>query len=262
LHKRGRIQFALPLTLSKASYIASESKEIFLSLNASSSLLRAPGSFIILNPVPASLIAVSNKEFYKSKLVIFPSPHANTKELGLKFNHLPDTYYDRGGSMANIKEAEAVAQAVMIHAKDYPEQTLGVGAFSQAQMQAIIDQLEIQITQDNSCENFFQNKFNGEEFFVKNLENLQGDERDVIFVSIGYGKDQNNESQGTVTEIPLKRWFRNQVNAASTSQFSSMIDFSDLNGSDLIFLLELMLILSQTFIVLILRLGLRHRKVV
>ncbi len=135
-----------------------------------------------------SLIAVSNREFYENELVVFPSPDSSRESIGLRYHHLPDTHYDRGRSSANRKEAAAVATHVMEHARRSPELTLGVAAFSSAQRDAIQDELERLRRQDPSCETFF-NDHPEEPFFVKNLENVQGDERDVIFISIGYGRD-------------------------------------------------------------------------
>ncbi|MDP6550065.1 MAG: hypothetical protein QF659_08340, partial [Dehalococcoidia bacterium] len=75
----------------------------------------------------------------------------------------------------------------MQHARTRPGLTLGVAAFSSAQMQAVQDQLELLRRQDPSGEGFFK-AHRDEPFFVKNLETVQGDERDVIFISIGYGR--------------------------------------------------------------------------
>ncbi len=140
-----------------------------------------------------SLIAVSNQEFYDNSLVVFPSPDAARRDLGLRYHHLPDTVYDRGRSRANRKEAEEVARAVMEHARNRPDLTLGVAAFSSAQMHAVQDQLELLRRQDPSCEGFFT-AHPAEPFFVKNLETVQGDERDVIFISIGYGRDADGKA--------------------------------------------------------------------
>ena len=137
-----------------------------------------------------SLIAVSNREFYQNGLVVFPSPDSDKQDVGLQYHHLPDTAYDRGGSRTNRGEAEEVARAVMRHARQTPNLTLGVAAFSTAQMNAILDELERLRRGDDSCERFF-NDHPEEPFFVKNLENVQGDERDIIFISVGYGRDSN-----------------------------------------------------------------------
>ena len=140
-----------------------------------------------------SLIAVSNVEFYGNELQLFPSPDAAKKEVGLVYHHLSDTAYDRGGSRSNQGEAKKVAKKVMEHARSRPHLTLGVATFSTAQMQAVQDQLELLRREDPSCEQTFFNANPEEPFFVKNLENVQGDERDVIFISIGYGRDVNGK---------------------------------------------------------------------
>ena len=84
----------------------------------------------------------------------------------------------RSGSRANAGEAQAVAEAVMQHAAATPHLTLGVAAFSSTQAQTILDQLVRLRRADPSAEGFFA-EHPTEPFFVKNLETVQGDERDV-----------------------------------------------------------------------------------
>jgi very-short-patch-repair endonuclease/tetratricopeptide (TPR) repeat protein len=139
-----------------------------------------------------SLIAVSNKEFYDNDLNVFPSPDAGQTETGLVYHHLEDTTYDRGGSRKNKEEARIVAEKVMEHARERPDMSLGVATFSSAQQEAIRDQLEYKRRQDPSCESFFSGHPD-EPFFVKNLESVQGDQRDVIYISVGYGRDANGK---------------------------------------------------------------------
>lgn len=139
-----------------------------------------------------SLINVSNQEFYDGRLMVFPSSGANEKATGLKFNHIPESIYERGTSRTNPFEARKVAEQVMVHAKTNPKLTLGVVAFSTAQRDCIILELERLRRLDSSCETFFS-KTNLEEFFIKNLENVQGDERDVIYISIGYGRTEHKK---------------------------------------------------------------------
>lgn len=137
-----------------------------------------------------SLIAVSNRLFYEDRLVVFPSPDLGREARGLVFHHLPDTVYEPGESRRrNRGEAQAVARAVLEHARTRPEHSLGVAAFSVSQAQAVRDEVELLRRQDPACEPFFA-AHPEEPFFVKNLENVQGDERDVIFISIGYGRTQ------------------------------------------------------------------------
>ena len=132
-----------------------------------------------------SLIAVSNHEFYDDRLVVFPSPDAGRLDAGLVFRHDPEAHYERRG--VNTAEAKTLARAVMEHARAAPALTLGVAAFSNAQARRIEDEVDILRRRDPSCEEFFAGHPE-EPFFVKNLENVQGDERDVILISIGYGK--------------------------------------------------------------------------
>ena len=134
-----------------------------------------------------SLIAVSNRQFYENKLFIVPSPYTTEAGMGLRFHHIPEGIFDAGGTRTNMAEAKIVAQAIVAHARDHPELSLGVAAFSVAQRRAILDQIELlRRSLPPEIEAFFQSH-QSEPFFVKNLENVQGDERDVIFISVGYG---------------------------------------------------------------------------
>ena len=137
-----------------------------------------------------SLIQFSNNEFYRNDLVLFPSPDDSYSDCGVRFHLVGNAIYDRGRSRRNDIEAKAVANYVMEHAQNCPEMSLGVGCFSMAQRDAIEDALEFMRRADTRCESFFS-PAKPEPFFVKNLENIQGDERDVIVLSVGYGKDAN-----------------------------------------------------------------------
>ncbi len=135
-----------------------------------------------------SLIAVSNHEFYEDRLFLIPSPLIQVTGLGLRFIHLPDATFDSGASGTNRIEAKAVCRAIIEHARNSPGLSLGVAAFSVRQQQAILDELELLRRENPDTEPFFYES-PAEPFFVKNLENVQGDERDVVFISIGYGRD-------------------------------------------------------------------------
>lgn len=134
-----------------------------------------------------SLIAVSNRQFYENKLFIVPSPFLQEAGVGLRFHHVSDGIFESGTTRTNPTEAKVVARAIVAHAVANPELSLGVAAFSAAQRRAILDQLEIlRRSLPAEHEAFFQ-RHPAEPFFVKNLENVQGDERDVMFISVGYG---------------------------------------------------------------------------
>ena len=134
-----------------------------------------------------SLIAVSNRQFYEDKLYIVPSPYTAQAGLGLRFHHVTDGVFETGTTRTNPLEARAVARAIIDHALHHADQSLGVVAFSAAQRRAIQDQVEL-LRRSLGPENeaFFQ-AHPSEPFFIKNLENVQGDERDVIMISVGYG---------------------------------------------------------------------------
>jgi very-short-patch-repair endonuclease len=131
-----------------------------------------------------SLIEVSNAEFYR-RLVMPPAPSSQRSREGLILTRVAGAY-DRGGKRINAIEAEAVAKAVARHATVTPELSLGVATFSSVQRDAISDLLDIMRRTDDSLDAFLS-EGKTEDIFVKNLENVQGDERDVIFVSVGYG---------------------------------------------------------------------------
>ena len=140
-----------------------------------------------------SLIAVSNREFYDNDLLVYPSPSYTDPELGLKFHYNPNTSYDRGSSSANILEAGDVVDEIFNHFEKYGDtKSLGVGTFSVAQKNAILEALEIKRKQHPEYEPLFSDT-KDERFFVKNLETIQGDERDVILISVGYGFDKDKK---------------------------------------------------------------------
>ncbi|MEZ6088578.1 MAG: DUF4011 domain-containing protein [Pirellulaceae bacterium] len=135
-----------------------------------------------------SLIAVSNKEFYESQLYVIPSPE-RSGELGVKWHFVEGGRFIKG---KNAIEAKVVAEAIMRHALERPDWTLGVGAFSVSQRDAILKELET-LRRDHPKQEAFFDPNAPDPFFVKNLENIQGDERDVIFVSVGYGPGEDGK---------------------------------------------------------------------
>ena len=132
------------------------------------------------------LISFSNMHFYNNSLVTFPSSSTDHSGIGVDYYHV-DGIFDRK-SKTNRKEAEYVVELIYKHIKEHPERSLGVVAFSVAQ-QSLIDRLLSKKRElDPSYEWFFKAD-NAEPFFVKNLETVQGDERDTIIFSVAYAKD-------------------------------------------------------------------------
>ncbi|MBX5491291.1 MAG: DUF4011 domain-containing protein [Chloroflexi bacterium] len=133
-----------------------------------------------------ALIACSNRWFYNNKLITFPSPAADDR--AVEFIYVPDGVYDRGGRQTNRQEARRVVELIIEHVTREPDRSLGVITFSEAQMEEITRQLNDYRRRQPELEPLLRED-GSEGFFVKNLENVQGDERDVIILSVGYGRD-------------------------------------------------------------------------
>ncbi len=178
-----------------------------------------------------TLITFSNDRFYNSALVTFPAAHAENEALGVKLFPVSDGIYDRGGRRNNPVEAEAVASLVFEHFKRYPEKTLGVVTFSIAQMETIEEAVERRIVEQPEYEHFFrEDRLEG--FFIKNLENVQGDERDVMIFSIGYGRDQ--QGQMTMNFGPLnKAGGERRLNVAVTRAREKVVVVTSIKASDI-----------------------------
>lgn len=135
-----------------------------------------------------SLIAFSNAKIYKNNLITFPSNVEKATNTGVEYIYVPNGFYDRGGKKGNALEANKIADIVFEHFKEHSHRSLGVIAFGEVQQQAIETVIRERRLQNQEFESFFAEDKN-EAFFVKNLENVQGDERDTIIFSIGYAKD-------------------------------------------------------------------------
>ena len=132
------------------------------------------------------LITFSNKNFYDSDLVTFPSSKVDAPGIGVDYYHV-DGVFDRK-SHTNRKEAEFIVDLIYQNIEKYPNRSLGVVAFSVAQQDLIEKLLSKRRQRTPEKEYFFKNDGN-EPFFIKNLETVQGDERDTIIFSIAYGMD-------------------------------------------------------------------------
>lgn len=136
------------------------------------------------------LIAFSNEHIYGGSLTAFPG---SATECPLSHHLVPfRSLAEVNGTRSNPDEAVLVAERVLDHARTAPDETLGVIAFGQAHAGAIENALmrELRDLNEPALDEFFS-EANDERFFVKNIERVQGDERDVIILSVGYHKDAN-----------------------------------------------------------------------
>jgi len=138
-----------------------------------------------------SLIAFSNHHFYADRLLTFPSAQAGLNGTGIFFVSTPEGIYQRSGRR-NPVEARKVVDMIIDHFQTTPDRSLGVVTFSQAQR----DTIQIELDQALRSRPDLQacvSEAADEPFFVKNLELVQGDERDVMIFSIGYARDETGK---------------------------------------------------------------------
>lgn len=173
-----------------------------------------------------TLIAFSNKHFYNGGLVTFPSASA-ADEAAVRLENV------LGGAFAdgiNPREARRVAELVIEHFQKSPDYSLGVIAFSQAQQNRILDELESLRRTNSKLEEFFAED-RTERFFVKNLENVQGDERDSIILGVGYGP--NAAGKISMNFGPLNRQGgERRLNVAVTRARRSLVVASSMTAAD------------------------------
>ena len=176
-----------------------------------------------------SLIAFSNYHYYGNRLLTFPSPH---QELGVSFRPVAGEY-DKGKTRTNKAEAKAVVDEVLRRLRD-PKLSgfsIGIVTFSLAQQLLVDDLLEEVRRKNPEIEPYFSDSAI-EPLFVKNLENVQGDERDVILFSICYGPDASGRV--SMNFGPLNRdGGERRLNVAITRARQEVIVFSTLRAEQI-----------------------------
>lgn len=133
-----------------------------------------------------SLIQFSNRQFYERDLVVFPSPMGNEDDLlGVKCHYVADALYE---ASINQREAEAVIEEAFRLMRAYPQHSIGVAAMNAKQTELIQNEFDRLILEQPEIRRYVNEYAGGvDEFFIKNLENVQGDERDIILISTVYG---------------------------------------------------------------------------
>lgn len=178
-----------------------------------------------------SLIALSNEECYGGRLLLPPSPLMKTADFGLSLIKTPRGNYDRGGTSRDLVQAEEVAKEIVRHIKHYPDKTLGVACLSVQQRDAVydmVDRLGIRSDVDS-----FMPKGERERLFIKNLEAVQGDERDVIFISVGYGVAPN-QSKPAMNFGPVSRdGGDRRLNVLASRARERCVIFSSITSGDI-----------------------------
>lgn len=176
-----------------------------------------------------SLIAFSNNEYYDGELITFPSIDDQTTKV--KYCYV-DGVYDKGGRRSNRMEAETIVEDIVkrLQSSNHDKYSIGVIAFSQVQQNLIEDLLTDKLDKDKKLREAADQLY--EPIFIKNLENVQGDERDIILFSIGYGPDKDGKV--SMNFGPLNNnGGEKRLNVAVSRARREMIVYSSLKASQI-----------------------------
>lgn len=176
-----------------------------------------------------SLIAFSNNEYYDGELITFPSVDDQTTKV--KYRYV-EGVYDKGGRRSNRKEAETIVDEIVkrLSSPEHAYYSIGVIAFSQVQQNLIEDLLTERLDKNKKLREAAEEIY--EPIFVKNLENVQGDERDIIMFSIGYGPDKDGKVSmnfGPLNNVGGEK----RLNVAVSRARREMIVYSSLKASQI-----------------------------
>jgi very-short-patch-repair endonuclease len=175
------------------------------------------------------LIAFSNHEFYDDELIVFPSPKGEDPDYGIRLVAI-NGVYEAG---LNRAEAEAITEAAQKFMREFPKRSLGIVAMNKPQQELIQKMMDELFATDAEAEAYrlrWENSLNS--VFVKNLENVQGDERDVIFISTVYGKDAGGNFFQRLGPINGAHGHR-RLNVLFTRAKQQVCLFTSMKASDL-----------------------------
>jgi len=134
-----------------------------------------------------SLIAFSNRHFYENRLMLFPSPHYDGEALGIRCHYVNQGVFC---DQVNVPEAQQVADRVRQLLLENSSLSLGVATMNSKQRDLVERLLEDHAKKDKIFAQALEVSLgNDEPLFIKNLENVQGDERDVMIISCTYGRN-------------------------------------------------------------------------
>lgn len=178
-----------------------------------------------------SLIAFSNNQYYKNALITYPSSDTKRSAVSL---HRTNGVYAKGKGRNNPAEAKAVVDEIVKRLKD-PElrkQTIGVVTLNSEQQRTIEDLLETARRGDTEIEQCFHSTDEYDGVFVKNLESVQGDERNVIILSLGYGPTEEGSKTMSMNFGPLNKvGGERRLNVAVTRATDEVLVFSSFDSS-------------------------------
>jgi very-short-patch-repair endonuclease len=181
----------------------------------------------------SGLIKFSNRLVYNDDLVVFPSPSEGIKGMGVDFRAVSGLY--KAG--INPMEAQEMVRAAIDFMTSDPGRSLGIVTLNQKQRELIFEEMDIALNSNPAAmryvEHWSTHNDGLEEFFIKNLENVQGDERDVIFIGTVYGPEETGarvmQRFGPINGVAGKR----RLNVLFTRAKQQIVTFSSMNASDI-----------------------------
>jgi very-short-patch-repair endonuclease len=181
----------------------------------------------------SGLIKFSNRLVYDDNLIVFPSATEALSHMGVEFRAVPGLY--KAGT--NAIEAKAVVDAALEFMRTDPDRSLGIVTLNQKQRDLIMEELDHALTRDKRAQRYIEDwkerKEGLEEFFIKNLENVQGDERDVIFIGTVYGPEKVGgpvmQRFGPINGLAGKR----RLNVLFSRAKQKIVTFSSMSSGDI-----------------------------
>lgn len=181
----------------------------------------------------SGLIKFSNRFVYDDNLIVFPSATESSRRMGVEFREVKGLY--KAGT--NPKEAEEMVKAALEFMRTDPDRSLGIVTLNQKQRDLIAEEFEYALSRDQCAQAYveeWKTRRDGlEEFFIKNLENVQGDERDVIFIGTVYGPEvpggRTYQRFGPINGLAGKR----RLNVLFSRAKEKIVTFSSMTAPDI-----------------------------
>lgn len=182
----------------------------------------------------SGLIKFSNRLVYNDDLIVFPSATESMARMGVEFRKV-DGLYKAG---TNPAEARIVVDAALEFMRTDPDRSLGIVTLNQKQRDLISEEFEYALGRDRHAQTYidaWKERNDGlEEFFIKNLENVQGDERDVIFIGTVYGPESKGakvaQRFGPINGLAGKR----RLNVLFSRAKEKIVTFSSMTAADIV----------------------------
>jgi very-short-patch-repair endonuclease len=181
----------------------------------------------------SGLIKFSNRLVYNNDLIVFPSATESIARMGVEYRRVEGRY--KAGT--NPVEAQTLIDVAVEFMRTDPDRSLGIVTLNQKQRDLILEEFEFATARHGHVQKYIEEwreRNDGlEEFFIKNLENVQGDERDVIFIGTVYGPEEPGarvmQRFGPINGLAGKR----RLNVLFTRAKEKVVTFSSMTATDI-----------------------------